>query len=119
MTQHVVLCRNMSHGDRLDIEKYPIYTLHNTSKGWESQRYSSLCTSKGSTMFGDIFEKLTGKKPDEFESLIDIEQAIEKATQTTLEFKKFDSDMVHSRGNIFVYSNRQRDLDAELDAALR
>lgn len=69
-------------------------------------------------MFGQFFREITGKRASDFSSLVEIDEAVEKARGGKLKIVLYESGVVHKRGNIFSYSNDSRDLDAEIDKIL-
>lgn len=69
--------------------------------------------------FGDLFKEITGKKPQDFKSLLEIEKEVEQTKGIKLKTKAFASNLVHPRGNVFPITTDERDIDNEIDIQLK
>jgi len=64
-------------------------------------------------LFGSFFLELTGKNVNQFKDIESISSAIESKNKKKIHASKFDSNIVHSRGNIFQFS-RFDDLNSKI-----
>lgn len=65
--------------------------------------------------FGKLFQKITGFSVEDCDSLDDINDKVASKYKKVLDIKKYDSSVVPSRGNIFTYSKKYKDIDNKID----
>lgn len=71
--------------------------------------------------FGQFFERITGRSIQQADSLLDIEETVEKKRKSPLGLSRSSSGLVWARGNIFDHSKGkvatlERDLDKYIKA---
>ena len=65
-------------------------------------------------IFGSFFKELTGVNASECLSIEEIDSEITK----NIHIKSYKSSVVHSRGNIFQYTQKHKNIDSKIDSYL-
>ena len=70
-------------------------------------------------VFGSFFQKTTGKPVSDMDTMMAVEEAVEKACGHKLQVKKFESNLISERGNVFPFTDPPEAINQRIDAALK
>lgn len=69
--------------------------------------------------FGSLFYEKTGKEARECADFEDIDREAQRVHKRKLEYKKFDSDFVPARGNVFNVNRFSENINQEFDKQIK